>query len=224
MIFALALCACGPDKSDEDDDDDGAGGSDTAGDSGGPDTDADTDTDIDTDSDGDTDGGGDGTEVTMVTTLGTIVVDLDAERAPVTTANFLAYAGSGFFDGADGQGATIFHRVIDGFVAQGGGYTPEGVTKATLDPIALETDVGLSNVRGTIAMARTSVPDSATSQFYFNLADNTFLDYQDAGNPGYAVFGVVTEGLDVLDAMASVPTDGSDKPTTDIVIESVSIR
>jgi len=216
VIFAFALSSCVADKSD--DDDDGAGGADTAWDSGGPDTDSDVDTDSDTDA------SGDGTEVTMVTTLGTIVVDLDAERAPVTTANFLAYAGSGFFDGADGQGATIFHRVIDGFVAQGGGYTPEGVTKATLDPIALETDVGLSNVRGTIAMARTSVPDSATSQFYFNLADNTFLDYQDAGNPGYAVFGVVTEGLDVLDAMASVPTDGSDKPTTDIVIESVSIR
>ena len=213
-LFALALCCCGEDKSDDDDDD--SVGPDTAADSGGsaPDPDADTDTD----------GAGDGTEVTMVTTLGIIVVDLDAERAPVTTANFLEYAGSGFFDGADGQGATVFHRVIDGFVAQGGGYTAAGTAKATLDPIELESGVGLSNVRGTIAMARTSVPDSATSQFYFNLVDNTFLDYQDAGNPGYAVFGVVTEGLDVLDAMALVPTNGADQPTTDIVIESVSIR
>ena len=209
VLLTLVLAACAEEKSDDDDD---AGGHDTAFDTGDPE--ADTDTDI----------GGDGTEVTMVTSMGTIVVDLDAENAPITTANFLSYAEAGFYDGADGQGSTIFHRVIDGFVAQGGGYTPDGVEKATSAAIVLESDTGLSNVRGTIAMARTNVPDSATSQFYFNLVDNTFLDYQSASEPGYAVFGVVTEGMDVLDAMAGVATNGADQPTTDIVIEAVSIR
>lgn len=214
VLLALALGACAEDKDDDDDDDDD--GDDTAV--------ADTDIGTDGGTDADTDPGGDGTEVTMLTSLGTIVIELDPERAPITSANFLAYAESGFFDGADGQGATVFHRVIDGFVAQGGGYTASGVEKATLAPIALETDVGLSNVRGTIAMARTTVPDSATSQFYFNLVDNTFLDHQSASEPGYAVFGAVTEGMDVVDAIGSAATDGADRPTTDILIEAVSVR
>ncbi len=159
----------------------------------------------------------------MVTSMGTIVIDLDAETAPITTANFLSYAEAGFFDGADGQGATVFHRVVDGFVAQGGGYTASGTEKSTQDPIVLESDVGLSNLRGTIAMARTGVPDSATSQFYFNLVDNTFLDYQDASNPGYAVFGEVVQGMDVVDAIGAVATNG-EVPAEAIIIESVSVR
>jgi peptidyl-prolyl cis-trans isomerase B (cyclophilin B) len=212
VLLALALCACAEDKDDDDD-----GGDDTAVDTGDH-------GDTDTDGDSDTDVGGDGTEVTMVTSLGTLVIELDAERAPITTENFLAYAESGYFDGADGQGATIFHRVIDGFVAQGGGYTVQGALKSTLDPIPLESDVGLSNRRGTIAMARTNDPDSATSQFYFNLVDNPFLDYQDASNPGYAVFGEITEGLDVMDAIGGVATGGGDQPVDDVVIEAVSVR
>lgn len=212
VALALWLGGCtAPDKDDDDDDD--------AGDSGGtPDTAADPDPDPDTDG-----GGGDGTELTMVTSLGTIVFDLDAETAPITTANFLSYAEAGFFDGADGQGATVIHRVAPGFVVQGGGYTASGVEKVTQAPIPLETDVGLSNLRGTVAMARTDVPDSATSQFFVNLADNTFLDHQDASNAGYAVFGEVRAGMDVVDAMAAVPTSG-EVPLEPIVIESVQVR
>lgn len=163
-------------------------------------------------------------EVTMVTTLGTVVFELYTDQAPVTVSNFLLYAEAGFYDGADSAGATLFHRVVNGFVAQGGGYTADGTLKATNPPISLESDVGLSNVRGTIAMARTNDPDSATSQFYFNLVDNASLDYQDASNPGYAVFGAVTTGLEVLDAIGSTSTDAADAPTEDIVIESLTVR
>lgn len=215
VVLALCLAACTADDKDDDDDDDDGGsdtGAGTGDDTGGGETDTDTDG-----------GSGDGTEVTMVTTLGTIIIDLDADSAPITTANFLSYAEAGFFDGADGQGATVFHRVAAGFVVQGGGYTASGTEKATQAPIVLESDVGLSNLRGTIAMARTGDPDSATSQFYFNLVDNTFLDYQDASSPGYAVFGEVTGGMEVVDAMGAVATSG-EQPTDDLVIESVSVR
>jgi len=164
----------------------------------------------------------DGLTVEIETSAGTIVVVLEPELTPETTENFLEYASSGFYDGVDGGGATIFHRVIDGFMIQGGGYTTGGALKETLAPITLETDVGLSNERGTIAMARTNQPDSATSQFFINLVDNAFLDYESASNPGYAVFGVVTEGMDVVDAIGSVATS-NDQPVETIEIVGVSV-
>ena len=154
--------------------------------------------------------------VVMETSLGSITLSLDLEHAPITSANFLSYVDEGFFDGSDGKGATIFHRVILGFMDQGGGLTADGASKKTHDPIALE-DSGLSNLRGTIAMARTSDPDSATSQFFLNTVDNTFLD-STARTPGYAVFGTITEGLETIDAIAEVATDASDRPKEDVVI------
>ena len=156
--------------------------------------------------------------VEMDTTLGLLTIELDEDAAPVTVENFLAYVDSGFFDGRDGGEATIFHRVIDDFMAQGGGYTTSGGLKPNGDAIVLESDNGLSNLRGTIAMARTEEPDSAVSQFYLNLVDNGHLDYRDADWPGYAVFGTLTDGLDVLDAIGAVATDSSDRPAEDIVI------
>lgn len=157
--------------------------------------------------------------VEMRTTLGVIVFELDGEAAPVTTANFLTYVEEGFFDGDDDAGATTFHRVISGFMIQGGGYTAAGAEKATHEAIELESENGLSNLRGTIAMARTTQPDTATSQFFINHVDNASLDYQSARNPGYAVFGEVIEGLDVVDAIAAVPTGANDEPTTTVEIE-----
>jgi cyclophilin family peptidyl-prolyl cis-trans isomerase len=135
--------------------------------------------------------------------------------------NFLAYVNTKFYDG------TIFHRVVRNFVAQGGGFT--GVAATTLTsktglrpPIVLETNKGLSNLRGTIAMARTSLPDSATSQFYFNTVNNTFLDYASSTSPGYAVFGSVVSGLSVIDTMNGVATRSvggfADVPVTDVVL------
>lgn len=163
------------------------------------------------------------TRVLMSTSLGDIELDLDGVAAPISTENFLAYVDSGFYDGTDGQGATIFHRVLAGFVAQGGGITADGTQKATLDPIPLETDVGLSNLRGTLAMARTNRPDTATSQFYINLVDNTPLD--GTGNQdGYAVFGSVVTGMDVVDAMAEVTVDGNGLPAEDILVTECSRR
>ncbi len=206
LFGSLLMVAC-TEKDDDDEDDDDGGGDDTA---------------ASDDSGGVIDSGGDIVE--MVTSAGTIVIDLDTEAAPATTDNFLSYVEAGFYDGTDGAGATIFHRVIDGFVVQGGGFTAEGAQKSTRAAIALESDNGRSNVRGTIAMARTNVPDSATSQFYFNLVDNSFLDYTDASNPGYAVFGTITEGLDVMDAIAATPTDSGDVPLEAITIESVTVR
>ncbi|MDG1484290.1 MAG: peptidylprolyl isomerase [Myxococcota bacterium] len=167
---------------------------------------------------GETDEPGDGLSVEIETTMGTLVVALDAAAAPITVENFLAYVDDGFYDGADGMGATVFHRVIDGFVVQGGGFTEGGGKKATDAAIVLESDNGRSNRAGTIAMARTDSPDSATSQFYFNLVDNDFLDYTDASNPGYAVFGELVEGAEVLSALGAVATGSGDQPTTDVVI------
>lgn len=132
--------------------------------------------------------------VCMLTSDGEIVVGLDPVKAPITVANFLKYVKDGFYDN------TIFHRVVPGFVVQGGGYTTGYSTKtATYSAIALESQNGLSNLRGTIAMARTTVPASATSQFYFNTVDNVSLDYKDASNPGYAVFGKIISGTETVD-------------------------
>lgn len=172
-------------------------------------------TDVDTDY-------GDGpARVRLTTTLGDIVVEM-ADEAPITTANFLSYVESGHFDGDDGNDPTIFHRVMDGFMIQGGGFTPDGDQKPTESPIVLEVDTGLKNLRGTIAMARTNNPDSATSQFFINHVDNAGLDSTGAGT-GYAVFGEVIEGMDVVDAIAKTPVDtpggNSPKPLTDVVID-----
>ena len=140
----------------------------------------------------------------LQTSMGNIVIELNEQAAPVTVKNFLGYVQSGFYDG------TIFHRVIPGFMIQGGGFTPKMIRKKTLDPIINEAKNGLSNKRGTIAMARTNNPNSATSQFFINHRDNDFLNYMDDNQPGYAVFGKVIEGMDVVDAIASVKTTTRD--------------
>ena len=159
--------------------------------------------------------------IVMETTSGTIVIDLDFDAAPVTTNNFMEYVNSGFYDGTDGKEATLFHRVINDFMIQGGGITAAGVAKETLAPISNEAATsGLSNIRGTISMARTSDPNSATSQFFINQVDNLYLDAS-GSEAGYAVFGVVTEGMDVVDAIASTQTDGNAQPLVDIAILSV---
>jgi cyclophilin family peptidyl-prolyl cis-trans isomerase len=132
---------------------------------------------------------------------GSITMELDATKAPITVDNFLKYARGGFYSG------TLFHRVIPGFMIQGGGYTTGMVKKnSPLAPIVLESNNGLSNVRGAVAMARTNVPDSATSEFFINLVDNLYLDYKSLTSPGYAVFGKVTEGMDQVDKIAAQPT------------------
>jgi len=156
--------------------------------------------------------------VRLATTAGDIVIELDAEHAPKSTANFVAYVKAGHYDG------TIFHRVIDNFMIQGGGFTPDMAQKPTRDPIALESRNGLVNARGTVAMARTMVPDSATAQFFINLKDNAFLDAANArdGN-GYAVFGKVVQGMDVVDRIRAVPT-GSKGPYQNVPLEPVVIR
>ena len=158
-------------------------------------------------------------KVTMETSMGTITFALDDAKAPETVANFVRYAQDGHYDG------TVFHRVIDGFMVQGGGFTKDMNQKATREPIRNEAKNGLKNRRGTIAMARTMVVDSATSQFFVNLVDNDFLDFQ---NPtpqgfGYAVFGEVTDGMDVVDRIAKVKT-GSVGPYQNVPEEPVVIR
>jgi len=162
-------------------------------------------------------------QVTLATSLGTIVIDLEPGKARATVDNFLTYVDAKFYDG------TIFHRVVRNFVAQGGGFTGVGSNTLTpktglRPPIALESNKGLSNLRGTVAMARTALPDSATSQFYFNTVNNTFLDYSSSTSPGYAVFGSVVSGLAVVDAMNGVTTrtvgSFADVPVNDIVLNS----
>jgi cyclophilin family peptidyl-prolyl cis-trans isomerase len=140
--------------------------------------------------------------VVMETSLGEIRIELNPEKAPVTVANFLSYVRQGFYDGL------IFHRVIKGFMIQGGGFTADMVQKKTGDPIKNEAGNGLKNLRGTIAMARTSVVNSATSQFFINVVDNAFLDHKDETDRGfgYCVFGKVTEGMDVVDKIRNVKT------------------
>ena len=162
-------------------------------------------------------------QVTFKTTLGDVVMELDADAAPVTVKNFLSYVNKSpsFYNG------TLFHRVIPGFMAQGGGFTTGMVQKTGLSPaIALESQNGLQNVRGSVAMARTSAADSATSQFFVNLVDNAFLNYSSSSSPGYAVFGKVISGMNVIDSMATQPTQtvGSNQnvPVTDITITSAS--
>jgi cyclophilin family peptidyl-prolyl cis-trans isomerase len=157
--------------------------------------------------------------VRVQTTQGSFVVELDAERAPLTVRNFLAYVEAHHYDG------TIFHRVIDGFVIQGGGYTTKLEEKPTREPVPNESGNGLSNRRGTIAMARTEDPHSATSQFYINLKDNVALDPNEK-RWGYCVFGRVVEGMEIVDAIAKVPTGPrgeipSDVPQTDVVVQKV---
>lgn len=157
-------------------------------------------------------------QVLLSTTSGSITMELDPANAPVTVNNFLTYVSSAYYV------KTLFHRVIPGFVVQAGGYTAGLVKKAgQLPPIVLETKKdGLSNLRGTVAMARTPDPNSATSEFYVNLVDNTFLDFQSTGNPGYAVFGKLVQGMDVIDTIATQATGSvggfSNVPLTDITI------
>ena len=140
--------------------------------------------------------------VVMQTTVGDITIELFKDRAPVSVENFLQYVRDGFYEG------TIFHRVKPGYVVQGGGYTAAMVEKSTRPPIQNEATNGLKNDRGTLAMARTGVVDSATSQFFINVADNAFLNHTDTSSRGfgYAVFGRVTDGMDVVDAIVSVPS------------------
>lgn len=163
-------------------------------------------------------------QITMQTSFGAVVLELYPGNAPATVANMLAYANSGFFD------ATTFHRVISGFMVQGGGFNTALAYKTpTYGPITLESDNGLSNVRGTIAMARTSDPNSANTQFFINQVDNTFLNYVNAASPGYAVFGKVISGLSVVDAIANVTSATystpigtfQNVPVTEVVITSI---
>lgn len=159
--------------------------------------------------------------VVMKTSMGTVEIELYAEKAPVTVANFLSYVDKGFYNG------TIFHRVIGNFMIQGGGFTPGMHQKSTSSPIKNEADNRLSNSRGTIAMARTQDVHSATSQFFINVVDNGFLDYKSStpAGYGYCVFGKVISGMDVVDNIKSVSTGNSgyfqDVPLTDVVIKSI---
>ena len=157
------------------------------------------------------------TRVELDTSLGPIVLQLDPQRAPRTVANFLHYVQSGFYAG------TVFHRVIPGFMIQGGGYTSDLQAKPTGAPIPLESRNGLRNLRGTIAMARTSVPDSATSQFFINLVNNPSLDYPQPDGYGYAVFGHVVSGMKVVDRIAAVPTHDAG-PMQNVPVQPVLIR
>ncbi|MCX7974978.1 MAG: peptidylprolyl isomerase [Candidatus Aminicenantes bacterium] len=161
-------------------------------------------------------------KVLMKTSKGDIVIELFADKAPITVKNFLSYVDEKFYDG------TIFHRVVKGFVIQGGGLTADFVTKKTKPPIKNEATNGLKNLKGTIAMARTSEVDSATCQFFINLVDNPFLDHKDKTPEGfgYAVFGRVVSGLEVVEAIGNVPTmtyrGYRDVPRETITIISIS--
>lgn len=157
--------------------------------------------------------------VVLDTSLGSITLELFADAAPASTKNFLGYVERGFYDG------TVFHRVIPGFMVQGGGFTDDMVRKPTRDPITNEADNGRVNQRGTLAMARTSDPHSATAQFFINVVDNDFLNHS-GKTPrgwGYAVFGRVTAGMDVVDAIAAVQT-GRANGMSDVPLEPVIIR
>lgn len=163
------------------------------------------------------------TMVKMDTNQGTIMLELDADNAPNTVANFLTYAKEGFFDG------TIFHRVISNFMIQGGGFTEDMNQKTTHDPIKNEANNGLKNDNGTIAMARTGDPHSATAQFFINVKDNDFLNFSSETPQGwgYAVFGKVTEGMDIVEKIKATETTTKgpyqDVPVEAIIIEKVSI-
>ena len=161
--------------------------------------------------------------IKLQTSLGTITLELDHERAPATAANFVEYVKEGFYDG------TLFHRVIPNFMIQGGGLLPDMSEKRTHAPIQNEADNGLKNRTGTIAMARTSDPHSASSQFFINLKDNDFLDFRSSTGPGwgYCVFGRVTEGMEVVQAIAKVATTArrghQDVPVDPVVIERAEL-
>ena len=161
--------------------------------------------------------------ILMTTTVGPMTLELDADNAPKTVENFLSYVSSGFYDG------TIFHRVINNFMVQGGGFTADMEQKTTQAPIENEANNGLKNARGTIAMARTQDPHSATAQFFINVQDNDFLNHtgENMQGWGYAVFGKVTEGEDVLDKIRCVQTGSQaghqDVPVEPIIIESVTV-
>ena len=154
--------------------------------------------------------------ILISTSLGDIKLELYEEQAPITVANFLSYVEEGFYDG------TIFHRVINNFMIQGGGITADMKQKPTKAPIKNEADNGLKNDRGTIAMARTAVVDSATSQFFINHRDNSFLDHG-ARDFGYAVFGKVVEGIEVVDKIAAVQTQPGDVPVETVSILSMKV-
>jgi len=153
--------------------------------------------------------------VVLDTSLGQIEIELDAQKAPISTENFLAYVDAGHYDG------TVFHRVIPGFMIQGGGFDQSMKQKATRGPIKNEADNGLLNARGTVAMARTSDVNSATSQFFINVVDNGFLNHG-GRDFGYAVFAKVTKGMDVADKIAGAKTGAQDAPVEPIVIKKAS--
>ena len=159
--------------------------------------------------------------VVFTTNHGAITLELDVEKAPKSVENFVTYVKSGHYDG------TIFHRVIDGFMIQGGGFEPDMKQKSTNDPIDNEAENGLKNDRYTIAMARTSDPHSATAQFFINVGDNEFLNYPGSDGWGYAVFGKVSDGEDVVDAIRAVKTGRksmfSDVPVETVVIEKAEV-
>jgi len=159
--------------------------------------------------------------ITLKTSLGDIVIELNHEAAPKTCENFEQYVRDGHYDG------TIFHRVINNFMIQGGGFTPDMAQKTTRDPIENEAKNGLGNVTGSIAMARTMAPHSASAQFFINVKDNAFLDYPGQDGWGYCVFGKVTEGMDVVNKIKEVDTTNraghSDVPVEPVVIESATL-
>jgi peptidyl-prolyl cis-trans isomerase B (cyclophilin B) len=159
--------------------------------------------------------------ILLTTNHGQITIELDADKAPKTVENFLSYVNSGHYDG------TIFHRVIDGFMIQGGGFSPDMRQKPTEDPVENEANNGLTNDRYTIAMARTSDPHSASAQFFINVSDNDFLNYPGSDGWGYCVFGKVTSGTEVVDKIGKVDTGRrsmfSDVPTEDVIIEKAEI-
>lgn len=159
--------------------------------------------------------------VVLNTNHGKITIELDSEKAPKSVENFVNYVKSGHYDG------TIFHRVIDGFMIQGGGFDADMKQKPTEDPIENEANNGLKNDRYTVAMARTSAPHSASAQFFINVGDNDFLNYPGSDGWGYAVFGKVTEGHDVVDKIRAVKTGRksmfSDVPVEDVVIEKAEV-
>ena len=161
--------------------------------------------------------------IILHTTMGDISIELDFEKAPISSKNFTEYAQEGFYEG------TIFHRVIEDFMVQGGGMTADLQSKETKDPIENEANNGLKNVRGSVAMARTPNPHSATAQFFINVKDNNFLNFQSETSQGwgYAVFGQVTSGMDVVDAIRTVETGNAgmhqDVPVETITISKVSV-
>jgi peptidyl-prolyl cis-trans isomerase B (cyclophilin B) len=163
------------------------------------------------------------TKVKLTTTLGEIIIQLNTEKAPISSANFLTYVNEGFYNG------TIFHRIIPDFMAQGGGFDTSFNQKPVHASIKNEANNGLTNTRGTLAMARTNDPNSATAQFFINYKDNSFLNHtsQTASGWGYAVFGEVIEGMDVVDAMSTQATSNrgghQDVPKTDIIIEKAEL-